>query len=265
MKGKAIFTKAEAEQIEALIEQKLKADSSKQKGIREKIRKLGFYAKDDFKIAGGYTVADFRRVVTIVGQRTPEALKPATKIQQKLTEIKSELPEPSKAMLNFENDILDELKHNGFKGFKTVSELVEKKYADIPRTRGVYVLLSHTDCPEYVVPGVGGFHKGTDPNVTIATLEENWIRNARVLYIGKAGGENVGATLHSRLRQYFQFGQGKNVGHKGGRYIWQLKGCYNIVVCWKELPNGDPRREERKLIEEFVTRYGRWPFANLAR
>jgi hypothetical protein len=66
MTGKSTFTPSEAGQIEALISAKLKATSDKQKGIRDKIRKLGFYASD-FNIANGYTVADFRRVVAILG------------------------------------------------------------------------------------------------------------------------------------------------------------------------------------------------------
>ncbi len=78
MKGKSTFTKSEAEQIEVLISAKLKATSDKQKGIRDKIRKLGFYASD-FNIGNGYTVSDFRRVVNIIGDsrnlvavKTPE-------------------------------------------------------------------------------------------------------------------------------------------------------------------------------------------------
>lgn len=65
MKGKSVFSKKEAEQIIFLIEQKLKADSTAQKRIRNKIRKMGFYGKDDFGISGGYTVEDFIRVITI--------------------------------------------------------------------------------------------------------------------------------------------------------------------------------------------------------
>ena len=263
MKGKSIFTTAEAEQIEALIEQKLKADSSKQKGIREKIRKLGFYAKDDFKITGGYTVADFRRLVTIVGQRAPEALKPVTKIQQKPTEIKSELPEPSKSMLTFENEILDELKSYGFQGFRTIAELIKNNYTDIPKVRGVYVLLYHKLIPEFVEVGTGGHFKARNPDVPIETLKDNWVQDSSIIYIGKAGAEDGSATLHSRLKQYFRFGQREPVGHWGGRYIWQLKDCYNIVVCWKELPNGNPRDAEAALIAEFVKKYDKRPFANL--
>lgn len=67
MKGKSTFTISEAEQIEALITAKLKATPDKQKGIRDKIRKLGFYASD-YNIGNGYTVADFRQVANIVGK-----------------------------------------------------------------------------------------------------------------------------------------------------------------------------------------------------
>lgn len=67
MKGKSKFTKEEAREIEQLIMEKLDADVSRQKAVRAKIRKLGFYASD-FGIGGGYTVEDFRRVTAIVGK-----------------------------------------------------------------------------------------------------------------------------------------------------------------------------------------------------
>jgi hypoxanthine-DNA glycosylase len=67
MKGKKVFTKSESEQIIKLIRQKLMASTNKQKTIRDKIRKLGFYASD-FGIGGGYTEKDFLRVISIVGE-----------------------------------------------------------------------------------------------------------------------------------------------------------------------------------------------------
>ncbi|HMJ46808.1 MAG TPA: hypothetical protein VK498_05730 [Ferruginibacter sp.] len=66
MKGKAIFTKGEANAIIALIRGKLLADSNEQKRIRDKIRAKGFYASD-FGIGSGYNEQDFLRVVKIVG------------------------------------------------------------------------------------------------------------------------------------------------------------------------------------------------------
>ena len=68
MKGKSHFTTEEAKEIEKLIVLKLKLDAVKQKGIRNKIRKVGFYASD-FGLRGGYSVQDFRNAVTISGER----------------------------------------------------------------------------------------------------------------------------------------------------------------------------------------------------
>lgn len=65
MAKKSIFTKDEAQQIEALIEQKLQANGDKQKGIRNKIRALGFYASD-YSVYKRYTVTYFRSVVKII-------------------------------------------------------------------------------------------------------------------------------------------------------------------------------------------------------
>lgn len=85
-----------------------------------------------------------------------------------------------------------------------------------------------------------------------------------VVYIGKAGTATAQATLYSRLGQYLKFGQGENIGHYGGRYIWQLEDSHNLLVCWKKLPDNDPREVERKLIESFKLQYnGKRPFANL--
>jgi hypothetical protein len=84
------------------------------------------------------------------------------------------------------------------------------------------------------------------------------------MYIGKAGGEASNATIKSRLKQYFGFGQGKNVGHWGGRLIWQLASSKSLIVCWKTLPNDDPRLFETQLIRNFVSEFKNRPFANLA-
>jgi hypothetical protein len=66
MKSKQSFTKTEAEEIVKLIKEKLKAESTKQKGIRDKIRKIGFYASD-YGFRDGYTVEQFLSVAKIVG------------------------------------------------------------------------------------------------------------------------------------------------------------------------------------------------------
>lgn len=79
MKGKIVFSKHESEMIIALIKEKLKSDTVKQKGIRAKIRKLGFYASD-FGLRDGYTVDDFIRAVKLVEEGSPTAIsKPILK------------------------------------------------------------------------------------------------------------------------------------------------------------------------------------------
>lgn len=69
MKSKPSFTKYEADEIANLIKEKLKADSIKQKAIRNKIRKMGFYASD-YGFRDGYTVQQFLSVAKIVVTKT---------------------------------------------------------------------------------------------------------------------------------------------------------------------------------------------------
>jgi len=68
MNTKPYFTQAEADEIIALIKEKLRADTTKQKSIRAKIRSRGFWASE-FGLRDGNTVADFLRVVKIIGSK----------------------------------------------------------------------------------------------------------------------------------------------------------------------------------------------------
>jgi hypothetical protein len=154
------------------------------------------------------------------------------------------------------NDI-DEIKKAGFIGFKKMSELFIDS-SMLPDNNGVYLVLNTDNKPaEFLTVGSGGHFKGKDPNISIVDLKSNWVDNTKVVYIGKA------TSLRSRLRQYFSFGQGKNIGHYGGRLIWQIKYSKDLVVCWKSLTT-DPREFEADLIQQFVKKFGCRPFANLA-
>jgi hypothetical protein len=157
------------------------------------------------------------------------------------------------------------LQAQGFQGFKTMSELMDGARTLIPNKMGVYVVLRKNDsAPKFLAEGTGGFFKGKNPNVPISELQEKWVKDASIVYIGKAGGVGSSATLKKRLDQYLRFGQGANIGHWGGRYIWQLTDSKELVVCWKILANEDPRDVERMMISNFKTSYaGKRPFANL--
>jgi len=97
MAKKSTFTAAEAKQIEALIEEKLQSSADKQKGIRQKIRNLGFYASD-YDVSRGYTVADFRRVVNIIG---------VSKMEIQAKPVEKSIPKETKPILK-KNSINDE-------------------------------------------------------------------------------------------------------------------------------------------------------------
>lgn len=157
---------------------------------------------------------------------------------------------------------LEEIKKNGFIGFKTIGELCID--SDIlPKKKGVYLVLHLVKKPVFLINGTGGFFKGKNPNVQIDELNNNWVKNSKVVYIGKAGGNLSKATLHSRLKQYLDFGRGKSVGHWGGRYIWQISNSNELVICWKELDKEEPNIIESGLIKIFSDKYGKRPFANL--
>ena len=155
------------------------------------------------------------------------------------------------------------LKEHGFTGFISVQELWNDK-SNIPKKMGIYFVINpEYKTPQFIYPGVGGFHKGKDPNVPIEELEINATPNSQIVYIGKAGGNSNKATLHSRLGQYLRFGQTKTVGHAGGRYIWQLKNHTDLLFFWKETPEIEPATLESELIKQHLNTYGKWPLANL--
>lgn len=159
----------------------------------------------------------------------------------------------------------DALKKDGFYGFHSVSELRNNPDL-IPDIRGIYLILKPniTSGEEYLEIGTGGHFKGRNPNVSIDKLSKKWIENVLILYIGKAGGEkHPKRTLRIRLEEYLRFGTGEDIGHWGGRYIWQLKYSEELIVCWKALPEEDPETKENEVIRDFKNIYGKYPFANL--
>lgn len=164
--------------------------------------------------------------------------------------------------MNFNS--IDDIKKAGFVGFQTMKELFVDS-SQLPLVKGVYLVLNlDKKVPSFLQVGSGGHFKGKNPNISVQQLQSNWIDKTLVVYIGKAGSDSSSATLKSRLKQYFGFGKGKNIGHWGGRLIWQIAASNNLMVCWKTLPNEDPRTFEGQLIRDFVTQFSNRPFANLA-
>jgi hypothetical protein len=117
--------------------------------------------------------------------------------------------------------------------------------------------------PDFLVSGSGGRFKERNPNVSLQELDENWAPNAKVVYIGKAGGTNSKATLRSRLDQLLKFGAGKKIGHWGGRMLWQLADHEELLIGWKPLTDMEPATVEADMIQEFRLHFGCRPYANL--
>lgn len=157
---------------------------------------------------------------------------------------------------------LEAIKREGFSGFFTIKNL-RSNYDLIPNHMGVYMIICEEVEPEFLEVGSGGFFKGKNPNVPVAELTKNWVNDTIVVYIGKAGGTGVDATLNSRIKQYLKFGEGKNIGHYGGRLIWQLANSENLIICWKEISGEEPRGVEKELMSSFYSVYNQLPFANL--
>lgn len=131
----------------------------------------------------------------------------------------------------------------------------------LPDIPGVYVVVrTSVSAPVFLECGSGGYFKGRNPNVEIPVLEKKWIGSEAVVYIGKAG-----TSLRRRINDYLRFGAGRNVGHWGGRYIWQLADHENLLFCWKILSGADEAAsvEEQMIIEFSMNHYGQLPFANL--
>lgn len=163
-------------------------------------------------------------------------------------------------------DGIESLTSHGFVEFMSFRDLDKGKFIAVPKRQGVYVVLQpETHSPVFMEKSRGGIRKdgkGGDPSVSLKTLEENWVPESPILYIGKAGGHKSKATLRSRLRAYESFGSG-GTSHRGGRYIWQLKGADELLVCWKVLDEREPSEVESELISAFVAQFGQRPFANL--
>lgn len=156
-------------------------------------------------------------------------------------------------------DTITGLQDQGFEGFLTVADLRRGNFKDISEVPGVYLVVRECRSrPDFLEVGTGGHFKNRNPNVSVAELVDEWVEGALIVYIGQTK-----VSLQERIRAMIKFGEGKRVGHRGGRLIWQLKDAERLQVCWKELQEEDPLSVERELIQAFKSQYGARPFANL--
>ena len=105
MKGKSKFTEQEIYELRRLIKKRENAERSQQKGIRSKMRKIGFYGRDDFGM-NDLKVADFENLLKIgrikVTDEKPLKSKPLHKRQNIKTPVSATVEQKSNYQSKFE-------------------------------------------------------------------------------------------------------------------------------------------------------------------
>ena len=151
----------------------------------------------------------------------------------------------------------------GFGGFLTFDQVLDAPEM-VPAGAGVYAVVAKDGFePVFARNSRAGRFKGKNPTVEVETLARNWVKEARILYFGKASSEKAGKRgLRTRLAEYARFGRGEPIGHWGGRFVWQVIGYDAFHVSWLET-DADTGSHERDLICAFRREHGRLPFANL--
>jgi hypothetical protein len=154
---------------------------------------------------------------------------------------------------------ISDLRERGFVGFVPVARLSDEP-VQAPSDSGVYAIVCEAvETPRFLERSDAGWWKGKDPTVTLDRLAAEWVPGAQTLYLGDAG------SLRERIGELAKFSRahGENVRHWGGRLLWQVDGCQELLVAWKVEPYSTAL--EHDLLAEFVGAYGRLPFANLKR
>ena len=156
------------------------------------------------------------------------------------------------------------LEQQGFEGFLMAGQLRHDRCEELPSVPGVYALLRETiEPPEFMTRSNAAEYRGENPTRPIDELMERWVPGAQVLYFGRACGPGVRSLIKQRVKRYMRFGQGRVVGHWGGRFVWQLRDHSSLRIAWKTLEGGDPAQFEAELQRRFREHYGTLPFANV--
>lgn len=128
--------------------------------------------------------------------------------------------------------------------------------SQVPQEPGVYMVGREDDeRPMFIADSRAGRFKSKNPTVDRDRLARKWVSTAKVLYIGES------SNLHERLHTLFRFGQGDDVGHWGGRFLWQLRDAAELRLYWQAIATHQERKSE--LLHAFKKQLGSLPFANL--
>lgn len=232
MKGQNTFTTSQANEIRKLIAEKVRSTSDKQKGIRDKIRKLGFYYSDFCSDKDGYTVADFEALIRsgrikIVGENyKPVAEKIITK---PVIKIKIDSNTPKVITSSDLISTLTTIKQNRFDP-TTDSEII------IANNSGNYILCLRAN--------------SNLPTVSIKPIFTTF-EKLKVIYTGIAG-ESL------RTRDYRQHFKGNNAGRS------TLRKSLGVLFGYRQIPRDkDPSTGKTKFSNTDEQVLSEWMCSNL--
>lgn len=229
MKGRNTFTSLQILTIKKLIAEKVTAPSDKQKGIRAKIRNIGFYYSDFSSKKEGYTVADFEELINSgkikISNRDYQPLADVKAItKSKLIEIKTS--ETQKKSLSSNLEIF---KTNCFDPKKD-SETI------ISNSSGNYILCLKKN--------------SSLPMVTIKPIMTSF-DGLKVIYTGISGGS-------LRTRDFRQHFKGNNAGRS------TLRKSLGVLFGYKQIPrdsNPNSGKTKFNIVDEI--KLSEWMCDNL--
>lgn len=154
------------------------------------------------------------------------------------------------------------LKDDGFTGFRPITALEINR---IPQHTGIFAVVRPEGFgPRFLAKSTAGIFKKKNPTLPQAGLSAEWVPDADVLFIGKAGpGSKGNRGLRRQIQEFVDFGKGKPPGHWDGRLIWQLADAGDLLIAWKEFPAEEINAAQVNFHEAFRQHHGRLPFANL--
>jgi len=232
MKGQTIFTSLQVETIKKLIAEKVVATPDKQKGIRGKIRNIGFHYSDFSSKKDGYTVADFETLIRSGQIKISDGNYKSTatvtiKLIDKAKPVEKKIPviQKSKGL----NSNLDNLKINRFDP-KTDSESI------IANSSGNYILCLRKN--------------SKFPTVSIKPILTNF-DGLQVIYTGIAGGS-------LRTRDFRQHFKGNNAGRS------TLRKSLGVLFGYNQIPRDkDPNTCKTKFSITDEKQLTEWMYKNL--
>ncbi|MBS3937977.1 MAG: hypothetical protein KGZ50_05355 [Peptococcaceae bacterium] len=145
--------------------------------------------------------------------------------------------------------------------WSTVVALYNSNCAHVPVEKGVYFVVVPKDFEVQFSAKTAAIeeHGG---HLLLYPAEELARRfqasDKKILYIGKASGENN--RLRQRLSQLVRYAYGEGHNHLGGRALWQICNAHQLLIGY--LSCEQSQQVEANLLHEYVNRFGILPVAN---